>query len=115
MPSIQFRNGNLIVNLSRKEQIASLRKQIVVPLSDIESVEVYEKFPRGIGLRCPGTGLPGYIQAGTYLKKGVKNFVYWRRHEVPVRIALKNNTWTSLIIGSSDAPELIERINSARQ
>ncbi len=115
MPNIVIRGTDLVVELTRKEQLASLRKQIVVPLADVTSVGIYEDFPRGIGLRCPGTGLPGYIQAGTYLKKGVKNFVYWRRHEVPVHIALHNNAWTGIIIGSKNAPELIERINSARQ
>ncbi len=114
MPEIAIQGDNLVVQLTRKEKFASLRRDIIVPLSNVESAEIFEGFPRGLGIRCPGTGFPGLIYAGTFFKKSAKQFVYWRRNEIPVQIVLKNNPWSRIIVGTHNPEELIRRINSAR-
>ena len=56
----------------------------------------------------PGTGLPPYIVAGTYLKKGDRAFVSWRGKTTPVQINLDGTgKYTRLIIGIEGADEAL--------
>jgi hypothetical protein len=52
----------------------------------------------------PGTGLPPFIVAGTYLKKGDRAFVSYFKGQTPVEIKLSGGRFTRLIIGLDDLP-----------
>jgi hypothetical protein len=63
--AIEIERGDLIVRLSRLEQLAALRHELRVPCSAIEMICV-DPDPWGAlrGMRAPGTGIPGMIAYG---------------------------------------------------
>lgn len=66
-----------------------------------------------LGLRLPGTHVPGLIAAGTFIKEGDKQFVYTLRKLQTVVIQLEGNAWSRLVIGVPDARAEATRINAA--
>lgn len=108
----------LKVNLTTAEKWAALSGNLNIDGKTVLGAQVIESnFWRNLGWRVPGTGLPPFIVAGTYLKKGDRAFVSWRGKTTPVQINLDGTgKYTRLIIGIEGAREaeaLAERINMA--
>ena len=108
----------LKVNLTTGEKWAALSGNLNIDGKTVRGAQVIESnFWRNLGWRVPGTGLPPFIVAGTYLKKGDRAFVSWRGKTTPVQINLDGTgKYTRLIIGIEGAHEaeaLAERINLA--
>lgn len=105
MAKIELTTDALLVRLSVGEKIAALRGDVLVPRSQVATAQVVPtNFWRGLGLRVPGTGLPPFIVAGTYLKKGDRAFVSYFKGQTPVEIKLSGGRFTRLIIGLDDLP-----------
>jgi hypothetical protein len=116
MPNIEIRDGYLMVHLSPLQRWATLRKGVKVPLSRIRGATPDPgAIPHQLGIRAPGTGMPGFIAAGTFYKSGDKQFVYWRRGESAVLVELDGHKFDRLILGSKDPKGLADQINAAIQ
>lgn len=111
MAKLSFQQTNLHVNLSRGEKLAALHGDLVIPLRNIVGAEVLGKgWWTGLGLRIPGTGLPGLLIAGTYIKRGDRAFVCWRRPQQVLQINLTDGNYSRLIIGVEDAESWVDTI-----
>lgn len=114
MATISIENGRLFVKLSIPEAMAALRGQVSVPLSQVtDALVVSPKFWGTLGFRVPGTALPPFIMAGTYLKKGDRAFVSWRRKLTPLQINLTGANFDRLVIGVENAEEWAQKITAA--
>lgn len=114
MPRIELTDKELVVRLTPWESIWALRTSFGVPLAQIRGATEDNGF-RGsaLGLRIPGTHVPGLITAGTFIKSGDRQFVYTTRSAQTVVIELAGNKWTRLVIGVPDARAEAARINAA--
>ncbi|WP_426106850.1 hypothetical protein [Massilia sp. TSP1-1-2] len=114
MPTLELNKDELIVHLKLWEALASLQRTIRIPLKNVRGATDDEGF-RGLalGLRSPGTGFPGLIDAGMYRKNGDRQFVFWTRGTHPVVIELANEKWDRIILGAHDARAMAAQINAA--
>ena len=114
MPRLELSHSELLVHLTAWESIWSLRRSFRVPLAQVRGATEDSGFDgRALGLRIPGTHVPGLISAGTFIKEGDKQFVYTLRKQQIVVIELAGNDWTRLVIGVPDARAEAARINAA--
>jgi hypothetical protein len=118
MAKVSIGSDTLKVTLTTGEKWAAIRGDLTIDGKTVRGAQVIETdFWRNLGWRVPGTGLPPYIVAGTYLKKGDRAFVSWRGKTTPVQINLDGSgRYTRLIIGiqgTDEAAALAERINLA--
>lgn len=114
MPEYLIDQEKLEVKLSPIERLASLRWKVSVPLSAIKGATVDEgAVPSQLGLRIPGTGFPGVIAAGTFIKQWDKQFVFWSVGDSVVVVELAGHKFRRLILGTKNPIGLEQRINSA--
>jgi hypothetical protein len=114
MPRLELTGRELIVHLRWWESLLALRPSVRVPLAHVRGATEDNGF-RGLalGLRIPGTHVPGVISAGTFLRDGDKQFVFIRPRLQTVVIEMTDDAWTRLIIGVRDARAEAARINAA--
>ncbi len=114
MPKIELTTNELIVRLKLWESILSFQKSIHIPLKNVRGATDDDGFSGWkLGIRSPGTGIPGIISAGTYLKSGDWQFVFVTRGTHRVVIELNHNKYKRLIVGVKNARELVVEINAA--
>ena len=114
MATITIENSTLTVKLTMLEALAAMRGGYSVPLSKVTGAEVVDrKFWASLGFRVPGTALPPFIIAGTYLKKGDRAFVHWSRKLTPLQINLHDAGYDRLVIGMENAEEWAQKISAA--
>ncbi|MDB5745243.1 MAG: hypothetical protein JWP72_91 [Massilia sp.] len=117
MPRLELTDNELVVHLDKWEQLWALHGSIRVPLAKVRGATDDSGFGgvggMGLGLRIPGTHIPFVVAAGTFLKRGDRQFVYTRRRLQTVVIELADNEWTRLVIGVPDAQAEAARINAA--
>ena len=113
MPKLTIDAQSLKVELSGGEKLAALHGDIDVPLSQITGAEVLTKnWWWRLGLRVPGTGLPGVIVAGTFIQRGDRAFVCWTRGNQVLQVNLTGRRDTRLVLGVPDATEWADTINA---
>lgn len=114
MPRLELTDRELIVHLTAWESIWSLRRSFRLPLTQVRGATEDNGFSgRALGLRIPGTHIPGLIAAGTFIKDGDKQFVYTMRKLQTIVIELSGNDWARLVIGVPDVRVEVARINAA--
>lgn len=114
MPKLELTKDELIVHLNIWETIASLQRSIRIPLGNVRGATDDDGF-RGwaLGIRAPGTSVPGLISAGHYHKGGDLQFVFVTRGNRPVVIELANEKWARIVLGVADARSVAGQINAA--
>jgi hypothetical protein len=76
MPRLELTDHELVVHLTVWESIWSLRRSFRVPLAHVRGATEDNGFGgNALGLRIPGTYVPGLIAAGTFIKGRDKQFV----------------------------------------
>jgi hypothetical protein len=119
MANIKIGAKNLTVTLEPLQALASLKSTFEIAGSEVRGAQVVDKsFWRTLGMRSPGTAVPGAILAGTYRRRGDRTFVYWTRSTTPIQLNLDGTgTYNRVIIGiqgtKADAEALADRINMA--
>jgi hypothetical protein len=115
MAKVTIKNDRLHVSVGALEAVQALRASFAVPLSSVRGATEDPNFIRagGLGLRSPGTGLPGVIARGTFRKPGEKTLSLWGRNQEIVVIQLNNHKWDRLVVGCDDAKRLVTQINRA--
>jgi hypothetical protein len=113
MPKLAFQQTDLHITLSAGEKVAAFHGDFVIPLANIRGAELLGKgWWMNLGLRVPGTGLPGLVIAGTYLKRGDRAFVSWTRGRQVLQINLVNHAYDRIVLGLNDAEHWAETINT---
>jgi hypothetical protein len=104
MPVLELTKDKLVVHLRPWERLASLHQSIRIPLAHVRGATADDGY-RGweLGLRAPGTGLPGILHAGTFYKNGDRQFVFIGRKTHPLVIELANERWQRIVLGLADA------------
>lgn len=114
MPRLELTDDTLCVHLAAWEKLAALRGDLRVPLGRVRGATEDDGFGgSALGLRLPGTHIPFVLSAGTFFKKGDRQFVCTRRTLQTIVIELAGDRWTRLVIGVSDAHGAAARINAA--
>jgi hypothetical protein len=122
MPKLELTEDQLIIRLSPAEKLAAFHGDVKVNGIAIRGAAVADrKWWTTLGLRI-GTGLPGVIIAGTFIKKGDRAFVSWtRKAGLPLEITLaakmaadaRGTQFTRILVGVEDAQGWADKINDA--
>jgi hypothetical protein len=99
MAVAEWNGDRLHVQFGMWGQIACLRKPFAVDASHIVEVVHDEGILKKLGWKLVGTGFPGLIAMGTYVWRGERQFVYWKRGQNPLVVQLRDHYWKRLIIG----------------
>jgi hypothetical protein len=114
MATVTTTPHTLRVSLSRAERVLGLLRDLEVPRSAVQSVEVV---PDGVaatrGLRAPGLGLPGH-RIGTWRGRGEKTLVSVRRGRPAVRVRLTGQRFDTLLLGVDDPAAVTGALTTAR-
>jgi len=114
--SLVIEGNELVVTLSPVEKVGSLRGNIRVPLSAVESV-VVEPDPWSAlrGIRAPGTGMPGVIAYGTRRLPGVcRDFAALTGRGAAVRVDLKpDSPFGRLLVSVADPETTVASVQAA--
>jgi hypothetical protein len=114
MAKVELTPTELKVHLSTSERIAALHGDLTFAGTQIRGAEVLDgKWWWQLGVRVPGTAIPGLIIAGTYLRKDDRVFASWRRGQQALAINLRGASYHRVIIGVDDAQALADQINDA--
>lgn len=117
MPRLELTDQELIVHLGKWEKMMALSSDIRVPIAQVKSAREDGGFggPGGmkLGWRVPGTHVPFVVAAGTFVRRGERQFVFMRRRLQTVVIELEHKEWSRLAIGVPDAHAEASRINAA--
>lgn len=117
MPKLELTDSELIVHLGKWEALMALLPGVRVPLTQVRGATEDFTFggPSGFGLgwRVPGTHVPFVVAAGTFVKKGDRQFVWTHRLLKTIVIELEDNKWTRLVVGVRDPHGEVARINAA--
>jgi hypothetical protein len=114
MPKLELTGDELLVHLNLWEALAALQKSIRVPLANVRGATDDAGFDSSsLGLRLPGTAVPGLIYAGTFIKEGDRQFAFMTRKTRPVVIELANERWARIILGVDDPRGTASQINAA--
>lgn len=114
MPSLIIKAKSLNIDLSSVEQVLALHGDLEIPAENIIGAErLGSLWWKSLGLRLPGTALPGLIVAGTYRAYGDRVFVYWTRKKQPLQINLFGHRYNRIIIGVDEADAWADAINAA--
>ncbi len=121
MPRLEITDKELIVHLSTLEKLAAVRGDVRVNAIAVRGAAAVDKrWWMTLGFRI-GTGLPGVVIAGTFIRKGDRAFASWTRKSQPLEInlatemsdAARGTKYTRIIIGVDNAQEWADTINDA--
>ena len=117
--NIELNPTNIVVRPVGKHRWAALKMSVYAAKADVVSVEIGGRTAENgpVGLRCPGTNLPGYYLAGTFWKfwgpesDKVKSFWVRRHPDKCIKITLANHDYDYLMVEVVDPEHEIARIN----
>lgn len=114
MAKLEITDDGIWVRLTRGEKAMALHRDLFIPATSLRGAEVLgPTWWRGLGLRVPGTAIPGVVIYGTYIWAKVRDFVAWKRGQQVVRLNLSGKPYTHVYIGTDDAQTLADQINEA--
>jgi hypothetical protein len=106
---------SLTVHVTGADRILAFKSTITVPLAHVtgitqDSTEAAKAFH---GLRLPGTGIPGVLTAGSFLKSG--EWTFWDVHDPDkaVVIRLNHEHYSRLVVGVDDPETTLEAVRAA--
>ncbi|HUB69055.1 MAG TPA: hypothetical protein VL984_01400 [Acidimicrobiales bacterium] len=104
MAEIRVEDGDVVVKLAALESLASLRKQLRIPLTSLRMVQVDESPMAGRCLwRAPGLSWPGTFAIGACRRGGRREFAAVRAHVPAVVLDVEGTTWDRVVISDRDA------------
>ena len=115
MATVTTTPRTLHVSPTRAERVLGLLRDLEVPLSAVQSVEVVPDGPAAVrGLRAPGLGLPGLRLIGTWRGRGERTLVSVRRGRPAVRVRLTGQRFDTLLLGVDDPAAVAGALTAAR-
>lgn len=113
MAKVTINPANLRVELTVAEQILGIHRSLTLPGKQVIGAQALGKrWWATLGLRI-GTGIPGLMIAGTFVRKGDWAYVSWKKGQKPLQINLSGNKYSRIVVGVDDAEALAEDINTA--
>jgi hypothetical protein len=114
MAKLIVKPASVTVELTGPEAFWGFHKDIEVWAPNVVGAQSLGKgWLRTLGLRVPGTAIPGLVIYGTYKWRGDNAYVSWRRGTQPLQINLTNHKYSRIIVGVPNAAALAEEINNA--
>ena len=114
MAAVSVRDNRLIVTIEGLRRIWALKRGFDIPMDRVVSVAADPDIARTRkGTRAPGTYLPGVITAGTYFRKGDRNFWDVIRTQNVIVIELRDEPYRRLILEVEDPTRTVATINGA--
>jgi hypothetical protein len=111
--SIEVIDDRVSVKLDGWSKIWAMKGRLDVPLA---AVQLVETAPAGIkprGLRAPGSYWPGLIAAGTYRRRGGKEFWSVRNPARAIVISLAGADYDRIVVEVADPAATISTLQAA--
>lgn len=115
MVEVSINGDKLLLEVKGLDKLWALKSRLEIPLAHVAGVHVNTKSINDwwMGLRMPGTHLPGVIAAGTFYQDGKR--VFWDVHDPNKAIAIELNDerYNTLIIEVADTDSVMSLIRSS--
>ena len=115
MATVAVTNESLTVHVTGVDRILGFKSTITVPLAHVTEItqDATEAGKAFHGLRLPGTGIPGVLTAGSFLKTG--EWTFWDVHDPDkaVIISLDHEHYSRLVVGVDDPGATVEAVRAA--
>jgi hypothetical protein len=113
MVTIQKENDSFVFEVKGLHKLWAFKSQITIPKENIAAVYPNEENLNWImGLRVPGTHIPGLITAGTYFVKEGRIFCDVMDHTKCIVVELKDEQYKKLIVEVEDVQSAINTLNT---
>jgi hypothetical protein len=114
MANIEIVDNGVWIRLSRGEKAMALHGDLFIPVTSLRGAEIQGPgWWKQLGMRVPGTAIPGLAIYGTYIWKKDRDFAAWSRGQQVVRLNLSGKPYKHVYLGTKDAAALAEEINEA--
>ena len=94
-------------------RVWALSRGVEVPISSVVDIGVSERKDLVLGMRFPGTHLPGVLTAGTFRSRGEKSLWMVGRNERVLVIELTGEKYRHLVLGVEDPEAAPEALRAA--
>ena len=115
MAKVEIEAGVLEIHMSVVDRVLALKSTVSVPLTHVSAIDqdVAEAGVVFHGLKLPGTGIPGVVTAGSYLKSG--EWTFWDVHDpaMAVIIRLHDEHYSRLVVGVDDPAATVAKVRAA--
>ena len=106
-------DDDLVLRLSRLEQVGALHGDIRVPLSAVDDLQISERpFGELRGIRAPGTALPRRIALGSWRHRRGKDFAALYRGRPAIIVRLRGAPFQRLLVCAEDAEACLTAIQA---
>ncbi len=114
MATITIDDGELDIEMSRLDQVLSLKSHLTVPLSHITGVSTRPEEARSWfhGIKV-GTNIPGIVTAGTFYTGDGKVFFDMHNADQTIAIDLRGESYSRLIVQVDDPEGTAAQIKAA--
>jgi hypothetical protein len=103
----------LTIELTAVERVLALHGDLRLPRDAITGVELLPDGYRAVhGLRAPGAYVPRRVRLGTMRSRSGREFVAVRHGEPAVRVTVRDQPWTSVLVSSPRAADLAARLEA---
>ncbi|MEV6926033.1 hypothetical protein AB0M46_16270 [Dactylosporangium sp. NPDC051485] len=107
MTTATVTQDQLTIELTPTEHVLALHRDLHIPRAAITAVELLDDgYAAAHGLRAPGFDFPGRRLIGTMWTRGGHEFVAVRAGEPAVRVTLRDQPWTAVLVSDPHAAEL---------
>jgi hypothetical protein len=114
MAKLEITPTGVWVRLSKGEKAMALHRDFFIPALNLKGAEPMDRgWWKQLGLRIPGTGIPGFAIYGTYIWAKTRDFAAWSRGQQAIRLNLTGKPYSHVYIGTNDAAALADEINEA--
>lgn len=109
---IDVREDHLLIELQGVDQVAALRRTLLVPFSTIEGAACEAPAWPRLGSVRVGTHVPGRIAAGTFRQHGHREFIDIARDtKQALRLSLRNHPeFDAVEIGTSEPERILGEV-----
>jgi hypothetical protein len=115
MATVEITHDTLVVHVTGIDRVLAFKSTITVPLDHVAVIDqdLDEASVVFHGLKLPGTGIPGVVTAGSFLRHG--EWTFWDVHDPAkaVVIRLHDEHYRRLVVGVENPEEAIERTRAA--
>lgn len=116
MVEITIQGAAAVFEVEGLDKLWSFKSRLEIPLRHIRGARTDPTIARAwfIGLRMPGTHVPGVIAAGTFYQDGKR--IFWDVHdpERTVVIQLADEKYDELVVEVADPDATVGLLDSAR-
>jgi hypothetical protein len=107
-------SGSLMVEVEGLHKLWAVKNRLKIPLTHVRTVAVDPDTARNpVGLRLPGTWIPGVITAGSYRRAGEWAFWDVRNPDKTIVIELSDERYTRLVVEVADPDAAVAMVEQS--